>query len=76
MVHTNENFINQVKTIGNRNESPALFSFTQTKSTSFLVVKDISRFVSSNFIRGTIPRQIIIAFIDHEAYVGNYKKVD
>jgi hypothetical protein len=74
LVQTNEKFINQAKAIGNGNEPPAFLPFSQTKLRTFLVVKDISSFVWNNCIRGTIPQQIIIAFIDHEAYVGNYKK--
>ena len=67
LVQTNEKFINQAKSIGNGNEPPAFLPFTQTKLRTFLVVKDISSFVWNNCIRGTIPQQIIIAFIDHEA---------
>ena len=74
LVQTNEKFINQAKAIRNGNEPPAFLPFTQTKLRTFLVVKDISSFVWSNCIRGTIPQQIIMAFIDHEAYVGSYKK--
>ena len=74
LVQTNEKYINQAKSIGIGNEPPAFLPFSQTKLRTFLVVKDISSFVWSNCIRGTIPQQIIIAFIDHEAFVGNYKK--
>ena len=48
--------------------------FTQTKILTYLCVREISSFTWANCIRGIIPQQIVIGFVDHQAYVGNYAK--
>ena len=73
MVQTKDSFVNQAKSIGLGTEPTAFLPFTQTKIRSYLCVKEISSFIWSNCIRGIIPHQIIVAFVDHEAYVGSYK---
>ena len=74
LVQAQESFINQAKAIGLGTASPAFIPFTQTKIRSYLCVSEISSFNWTNCIRGVIPHQIIVAFIDHAAYTGNYKQ--
>ena len=74
MVQAQESFVNQPKAIGLGTTSPALIPFTQTKIRSCLCVKEISSFNWTNCIRFVIPHQIIVAFVDHQAYTGNYKQ--
>ena len=74
LVQAQESFNTQAKAVGLGTSSPAFIPFTQTKIRSYLCVKEISSFTWSNCIRGVIPHQIIVAFIDHQAYTGNYKK--
>ena len=74
MVQAQESFVNQSNAVGLGTTSPALIPFTQTKIRSYLCVKEISSFNWTNCIRGVIPHQIIVAFVDHQAYTGNYKQ--
>ena len=74
LVQTQESYVNNSKAVGQGTTSPAFFPFTQTKIRSYLCVKEISSFNWTNCIRGVIPHQVIIAFVDHQAYTGNYQK--
>ena len=74
LVQAKESFVNQAKSIGLGTTSPAFIPFTQTKIRTYLCVREISSFTWANCIRGVIPQQVIVAFIDHQGYVGNYKK--
>jgi len=74
LVQAQESFNTQAKAVGLGSSSPAFIPFTQTKIRSYLCVREISSFTWSNCIRGVIPHQIIVAFVDHQAYTGNYKK--
>ena len=74
LVQAQESFSTQAKAVGLGTSSPAFIPFTQTKIRSYLCVREISSFTWSNCIRGVIPHQIIVAFVDHQAYTGNYKK--
>ena len=75
LVQTQESYVNNSKAIGHGTTSPAFLPFTQTKIRSYLCVKEISSFNWTNCIRGVIPHQVIIAFVDHQAYTGNYQKI-
>ena len=74
LVQSKESFVNQAKNIGLGSEAAAFFPFTQTKIRTYLCVKEISSFNWTNCIRGIIPQQIIVAFVEHESYAGSYKK--
>ena len=74
LVQAKDSFVNQAKSIGLGTQPPAFFPFTQTKIRTYLCVKEISSFEWSNCIRGIIPHQIIVGFVEHENYVGGYKK--
>ena len=74
LVQAQDSFVNQAKAIGLGTSSPAFIPFTQTKIRSYLCVREISSFTWSNCIRGVIPPQIIVAFVDHQGYTGNYQK--
>ena len=74
LVQTQESFVNNSKSVGLSTTNPAFFPFTQTKIRSYLCVKEISSFNWTNCIRGLIPHQVIVAFVDHQAYTGNYQK--
>ena len=74
LVQTQESFVNNSKSVGLGTTNPAFFPFTQTKIRSYLCVKEISSFNWTNCIRGVIPHQVIVAFVDHQAYTGNYQK--
>ena len=75
LVQAKDSFVNQAKSIGLGTQPPAFFPFTQTKIRTYLCVKEISSFEWSNCIRGIIPHQIIVGFVEHENYVGGYKKI-
>ena len=62
------------KSIGLGNSAPAYYPSTQTKIRTYICVKEISGFTWSNCIRGTIPHQIIVGFVEHDSYVGSNKK--
>ena len=74
LVQAQESFVNQAKAIGLGTSSPAFIPFTQTKIRSYLCVREVSSFNWTNCIRGVIPHQVIVAFVDHQGYTGNYKK--
>ena len=74
LVQAQESFLNQAKAVGLGTTSPAFIPFTQTKIRSYLCVKEISSFNWTNCIRGVIPHQVIVAFVDHQAYTGNFQK--
>ena len=74
LVQANQTFVNQAKSVGLGTTSPAFIPFSQTKIRTYLCVKEISSFTWANCIRGIIPQQIIIGFVDHQGYVGNYRK--
>ena len=74
LVQAQESFVNQAKAVGLGTTSPAYIPFTQTKIRSYLCVKEVSSFNWTNCIRGVIPHQVIVAFVDHQAYTGNFKK--
>ena len=74
LVQTQESYVNDSKSVGLGTTNPAFFPFTQTKIRSYLCVKEISSFNWTNCIRGVIPHQVIVAFVDHQAYTGNYQK--
>lgn len=67
-------FVNREKSIGLGNSAPAYYPFTQTKIRTYLCVKEVSSFTWANCIRGTISHQIIVGFVEHDSYVGSYKK--
>ena len=73
LVQSKESFVNQAKNIGLGSEAAAFFPFTQTKIRTYLCVKEISSFNWTNCIRGIIPQQIIVAFVEHESCAGSYK---
>jgi hypothetical protein len=74
LVQASQTFVNQAKSVGLGTTSPAFIPFSQTKIRTYLCVKEISSFTWANCIRGIIPQQIIIGFVDHQGYVGNYRK--
>ena len=74
LVQAQESFVNQAKAVGLGTRSPAYIPFTQTKIRSYLCVKEVSSFNWTNCIRGVIPHQVIVAFVDHQAYTGNFKE--
>ena len=74
LVQACDNFVNQAKFIGLGNQAPAYYPFTQTKIRTYLCVKEISSFTWANCISGVIPQQIIVAFVEHEIFVGSYEK--
>ena len=74
LVQAQESFLNQAKAVGLGTTSPMLIPLTQTKIRSYLCVKEISSFNWTNCIRGVIPHQVIVAFVDHQAYTGNFQK--
>ena len=74
LVQAQETFVNQAKAVGLGTTSPAFIPFTQTKIRSYLCVKEVSSFNWTNCIRGIIPHQVIVAFVDHQAYTGNFTK--
>ena len=74
LVQAQESFVNQAKAVGLGTTSPAFLPFTQTKIRSYLCVKEVSSFNWTNCIRGVIPHQVIVAFVDHQAYTGNFQK--
>ena len=74
LVQAKDSFVDQAKSVGLGNQPPAFFPFTQTKIRTYLCVKEISSFEWANSIRGIIPHQIIVGFVEHESYVGSYKK--
>ena len=74
LVQAQETFVNQAKAVALGTTSPAFIPFTQTKIRSYLCVKEVSSFNWTNCIRGIIPHQVIVAFVDHQAYTGNFKK--
>lgn len=61
LVQAQESIVNQAKTIGPGGTSPAFIQFAQTKIRSFLGVNELCR-------------QVIVAFVDHNAYTGTFKK--
>ena len=73
LVQTQESYVNNSKSVGLCTTSPAFFPFTQTKIRSQLCVKELGNFNWPNCIRGVIPHQVIVAFVDHQAYSGNFK---
>ena len=75
LVQAQESFVNQAKAVGQGTTSPAYIPFTQMKIRSYLCVKEVSSFNWTNCIRGVIPHQVIVAFVDHQAYTGNYQKI-
>ena len=74
LVQAKDSFVDQAKAIGLGTQSPAFIPFTQTKIRTYLVTKEISSFTWANCIRGIIPHQVVIGFVEHESYVGTYKK--
>ena len=54
--------------------SPALIPFAQTKIRSYLCAKEVSSFNWTHWIRGVIHRQVIVAFVGHQAYTGSFPK--
>ena len=74
LIQAQESFVNQAKAVGLGTTSPAFIPFTQTKIRSYLCVKEVSSFNWTNCIRGVIPHQVIVAFVDHQAYTGNFQK--
>ena len=74
LIQANQTFINQAKSVGLGTIPPAFIPFTQTKIRTYLCVREISSFTWANCIRGIMPQQIVIGFVDHQAYLRNYKK--
>merc|ERR1712074_424239 len=74
LVQAHESFLNQAKAVGLGTTSPAFIPFTQTQIRSHLCVKELSSFNWTNCIRGVIPHQVIVAFVDHQAYTRNFQK--
>ena len=56
------------------NTAPVYYPFCQTKIRTHLVTTGVSSFTWSNAIRGKIPDQIIIGFLDHEGYTLSLEK--
>ena len=74
LVQAQESFINQAKAVGSGTANQVFIPFAQTKIRSYLCVGEISSFDWTNCIRGSILHKIIVSFIDHAAYTGNYKQ--
>ena len=74
LVQARQSYVNQAKAIGLGPSSPDFIPFTQSKIQSYLCVREVSSFNWTNCTRGVIPHQVIVAFIDHQGYTGNYQK--
>ena len=74
LFQTNQSFVNQAKSVGMGIMSLAFYPSTQTKIPTYLCVRETNSFSLANCIRGTIPQQIIIGFVNHQGYVGDYTK--
>ena len=75
LVQTQESYVNNSKSGGLGTTNPAFLPFTQTKIRSYLCIKEISSFNWTIYIRGDIPHQVIVAFVDNQAYTGNHQKI-
>lgn len=73
LVQARDSFVNQAKAVVLGTTSLAFIPFTQTKIRSYTCVREISSFIWSNYVRGVVSQQIIIAFISHQVYVGDFK---
>ena len=74
LVQSQESYVNDSKAVGLETTNLACFSFTQTKIRSYLWIKEITSFNWTKRIRGVIPHQVIVAFVHHLAYTGNYMR--
>lgn len=62
-----ESFVHKAKAVGLETTSPAFIRFTQTNIRPYLCVKEVRSFDWTKCIRGFIPYQVIVAFVDHQA---------
>ena len=74
LVETAKNFSDKITKI-NLGNANAYYPYYMTKIRTNLITQGIQSYLWPSAIRGKLPKQVIIGFVDHSAYSGNYKKI-
>ena len=72
LVETAKQFSDEITKV-NLGNANAFYPYYMTKIRTNLITQGIQSYIWPAAIRGKLPKQIILGFIDHTAYSGNFK---
>ena len=73
LVETSKNYSDDSTKIA-LGKANAYYPYYMSKIRSNIITSGIQSFIWPAAIRGRLPKQIILGFLDHSAYSGDYKK--